>query len=386
VGLLTRWLAPSHPSPGGTVSASLTPATWDAASALSGYGDGLGLGIAVNRHQAMTVPAVARSRNLITGTIGHLPMRQLRRGELDPDDAPAWVAQPDLDVPRVSTLAWTVDDLLFHGMAAWQVTQVYAEDSRPRHARRIQPGRFVPRLSTDGYRVVGWQLDGQAVPPRGLGSLLVFHGVDEGVLRRAASTIRTAMELERAAYRYAETPLPSLELHNTGADMSEDKVDQLLARWKAARRDGSVGYTSAALEAREIGWDPKALQLVEARQHVAGEVSRLMGVPAYLIGAQQPGSSMTYSNTRDERQQLVDITLRPFLAALEQRLSMDDVTPAGTSVRFDLDDYLRADHTTRANYYTSMIAAGVMTVDEAREHEGLPALAQQPAPTPEAAP
>jgi phage portal protein BeeE len=67
----------------------------------------------------------------------------------------------------------------------------------------------------------------------------------------------------------------------------------------------------------------------------------------------------------------LDFSLRPLLTAIEQRLSMDDVTVRGQYVEFDLDDFLRGDPLTRADVYSKLIPLGVLTVDEAREEEDL---------------
>lgn len=378
MGILTGLLAPRR-----TVDASLADADWTAETSALGYADAAGVGITVNRDQAIAVPAVARARNIIVGTVGHLPLELHRDGErADAEVAPAWVDRPDPSVPTVTHVAWTVDDLLFHGVAYWRVTAIYADTGRPRHFARVAPGRVDPELSSDGARILGWRLDGKLAPRNGLGSIIQLPGHDDGVLARGALTIRTALELERASYRYAETPAPSHALKNIGADLTPTKRDELLANWKAARRAGAVGYLNAHVDLVNVGFDPAALQLVEARQHAAAEVARLMGVQPFLLGADQgAGSSMTYSNTRDERRQLVDATLRPYLATIEQRLSMPDVLPRGLHVRFDLDDYLRADAPERAAYYETMLTAGVLTLAEARALEGLPQLDQAPADT-----
>lgn len=360
------------------MTADLFPATWGASVPLTRntadrFGaDLLGLGTTVTRDQAMAVPSVARARGIITGSVAQLPLKLHRDGRpAGPDDLRPWVASPDPSLARVATIAWTVDDLLFHGWSWWQVTALYAEDGRPRTFRRVMPHRVAPKLSTDGQRVVGWTLDGTPAPPQGLGRLVAFQATEEGVLARGALTIRTALELERAAYRYAEQPAPSAVLKNNGADMPPAKRDELMAAWKAARRAGSVAYLSAALELQEQGWDPAQLQLVEARRHVAAEVARLMGVPAlYLAADQGAGSSMTYSNLTDERRTLVDATLRPYLDAIAQRLSMPDVLPSGLQVQFDLEGFLRADHATLAAYYGQLLQAGVVTVDEVRDRLG----------------
>lgn len=56
---------------------------------------------------------------------------------------------------------------------------------------------------------------------------------------------------------------------------------------------------------------------------------------------------------------------------------MPDLTPRGHVVEASFDVFLRADLVARSQAYGSLLAAGVLTVDEARALEGLPPLAQE---------
>jgi hypothetical protein len=46
---------------------------------------------------------------------------------------------------------------------------------------------------------------------------------------------------------------------------------------------------------------------------------------------------------------------------------MNDLTPRGSVVKFDLDDYLRGNPLEQIEVLERMIAAGIINVDEARE-------------------
>jgi phage portal protein BeeE len=109
----------------------------------------------------------------------------------------------------------------------------------------------------------------------------------------------------------------------------------------------------------------------EAKQELATEIARLCNVPAYMLSA-DANASMTYSNLMDERKQFVDMTLRPYISAIEDRLSMNDVTNSQNLVRMSLDDsYLRSDALTRLAVIEKMLALNLITVEQAREMEDL---------------
>ena len=85
----------------------------------------------VSRDQAMSVPSVARCRNLICSTIGTMPLHLYKKSTGEELGSPVWLEQPSISQPRSVTMAWTVDSLVFYGVAYWRVTEVYFDDGRP---------------------------------------------------------------------------------------------------------------------------------------------------------------------------------------------------------------------------------------------------------------
>ena len=100
---------------------------------------------------------------------------------------------------------------------------------------------------------------------------------------------------------------------------------------------------------------------------MATQVARLFGVPAYYLSADQ-NASMTYSNLIDQNKFFVQHTLQPFYSAIEERLSMNDITRAGNVVKFDLDSsILRPDPIKRLEVTEKMLTLGLITVEQAQE-------------------
>jgi len=83
-------------------------------------------------------------------------------------------------------------------------------------------------------------------------------------------------------------------------------------------------------------------------------------------------NSLTYANVIDERRQFVDMSLRPYIEAIEGRLSMNDITNSQNYVRAGLDDgFLRSDALTRLAIIEKMLALGLISLDQAKEMEDL---------------
>ena len=348
------------------VSAALKPFT------VSGEFFAASAGMVATREQAIQVPAVNRAKNIICGTTASLPIEIYERSTGAHLEAPRVINQPDPTVPGSLIYSLTASDLFFYGNAYWQVTEAYAatDGGRVRAATYIPYSRVSPQYNADATKVIGYYVDGKPVPMSGLGSLVVFYGLNDGLLFTAGKTIRAALSLEQAAENYAREPMPMMILKSSGTNLTPERVSKLLEAWSSARANKrSTAFLNADVSLESLGYDPKNLQLNEARQYIALELSRACGIPAHFLGAEV--TSMTYSNTLSERRALVDFSLRPILTAIEQRLSMPDFIPSTQEARFDLDDFLRGSPLERAQVYEILNRIGAMSIEQIQEEEDL---------------
>ena len=325
----------------------------------------------VSRNEAMSVPSVARCRNLIAGVVADLPLNLYRKSTGEELGNPVWVDQPSINQPRSVTMAWTVDSLLMYGVAYWEVTEVYAEDGRPSRFEWVPNVKVTFETDLYGTKVTQYYVDAVARPQWGVGSLVTFQAMDEGILERGAETIRAAIDLRKAAVIAAATPMPSGVIRNNGADLDPKEVQGLLAAWKNARTNRSTAYLTSTLEYQPASFSPKDMMYDEAQQFLATEISRLCNIPAYLLSA-EANNSMTYANVLDERKQFYSYSLAPYVNAIQARLSMDDITARGNAVRFDVDSsFLKTDAMERLLVIEKMLALGLITTEQAMEMENL---------------
>jgi HK97 family phage portal protein len=331
------------------------------------------LGGATNstRQLAMSVPSVARARNIICGTIGSLPLTTFNRITGEYVDPHRVINQPDPRVAGFVIYNWLAEDIWLYGVGYGQVLEMYSttDGGRIRAWTRVSPERVTVDTDFRNTVIESYKVDGMAVPNSGVGSLIRFDGPDEGLLHRAGKTISAAVYLENAAVNYAKEPNPSMVLKSNGTNLTAERVSSLLSAWRTARQSRSTAFLNADVDLKEFGFDPKSLQLAEARQYVALELARACGIPAYFLSAET--TSMTYSNAVSERRSLVDFSLRPILKAIEERLSLPDFVPNPVMVRFSLDDFLRGNALERAQVYEILNRIGAMSVEQIQREEDL---------------
>jgi HK97 family phage portal protein len=325
----------------------------------------------VSREEAVTVPSVMRCRNLIATTIGVMELKTYSKATKEEIPNLPWVNQLSKSAPNSVILTAVVDALIFYGTAYLEVTEVYQDDNRPARFDFVNNTRVQVQLNKLNTFVDFYTVDGRERPMSGIGSLVTIQSPIDGILHAGARTLRAAIDLEKAASVAASTPIPSGILKNNGADLPASEVSGLLAAWKRSRAERSTAYLTSTLEYQPTSFSPKDMLYTESIASMATQIARLFNINAYYINA-DTNSTMTYSNVQDERRQFVSLSLQPYVSAVENRFSMDDLSPITQFVAFDMDSgFLRANPMERLNVIEKMLTLGLITVEEARAMEEL---------------
>ena len=290
-----------------------------------------------SREAAMRIPAAARARNLMVSAIARNPLVTLR-GDTRTPDQPVWMYRSDVCVPQLR-MAWTVDDLIWYGRSLWW--RINNADGSLHDAQRVPVDEWG---ITDDLRV---EVNG--VPVTDPTKIIVFQGIHEGVLSYGVDAVYDARALYVAVRKRLKNPIPGIDLHQTGGrPMTDPEIDALIARWAAARdgQNGSVGYTSADIEAKPLtGGDDGAL-MIDARNAAAVDIARMIGVSASLVDATAPKASLNYETTAGRNVELIDRDTPVYADPIAWRLSADDVCPRGQRVAFDREESLSPAPTT----------------------------------------
>jgi HK97 family phage portal protein len=357
-----------------TIEAQYAPAVMDTTYGYGSFNTNSAFGyngIGIDRNFALQVASVSRCRNLIAGVISSIDLALYKKSTGEKLGSPIWLEQPDIRQPRSVTIAATVDSLIFHSVAYWRVTSLYADDGRPSGFEWVANNRVTFTTNQYGTEVKDYFVDGELVPMGGIGSLVTFQSLIPGVLQSAGTTIKAAWDVQRAAAVSAATPMATTILKNNGADLPETQIQGILAGWNSARKNRSTAYLTSTLTAENIGFSPKDMMYTEASQYLATEISRAMNVPSYLLSADM-NNSMTYQNILDGRKEFVAYSLQPYISAIEDRLSMNDITNSSNQVRFAVDDtFLRVDAKDRLDIIEKMLNLNLIDVEQARQMEQL---------------
>jgi hypothetical protein len=293
----------------------------------------------------------------------------------------ALLEQIDPDVANVVTYANTYEDLLFEGIAWWRVLDFDARGF-PSSAEWISQSRIMvsggdsglpatSHINGAGFGRGRVYIDGLPVRDN---QVVRFDSPNPPLLLHAARAIRTCLLLDRTAAMYSENPIPlgAFTPKEGVGDLPEEDIEALLDLWETARKRRAWAYVGAAWDLKQLAFNAEQIQLADQRNHAVLEIARAAGIDPEDLGVST--TSRTYQNSEQRRQDLLDFTLATYMAAVEQRLSMNDVLPPGHEAKVNLDGFLRSDTKTRMEAYKIGKAVGAYTTDEIRELEDRPPL------------
>ena len=261
-------------------------------------------------------------------------------GEMEQIDlAPrSWLRQPDPGVTYNFLMAWTLDDLLFYGRAFWAIT-ARTQDGFPSAFTRLPAGSI---STTDQAGPVFFgpsneiYFAGQQLPTA---DVVQFLSPIQGIIYSSAQTIATALKVEESRYNMARTSLPSGILKQTGGEpLSATELADIGAAFNQARLSSQTAVLNEFLTYEPSNATPDKMLMIESAQYSALDLARLCGVPPYLVGVAT--GSYAYTSSEQSRADLYIFGVKPYADCIASTLSMNNVLPRGTYVKFDTDDYL----------------------------------------------
>jgi phage portal protein BeeE len=298
------------------------------------------------RNRAMQVPAISRARDLHASVISAMPLKMYRerwddqnRDMVYEDLAPrSWLRRPDPSIPYETLMAWTFDDLFFFGRAFWYITS-RTQDGYPASYTRLPAGS----ITTEDQVGPVWFAPSNAVFFQGGEidpSLLVqFISPVQGVIYSSEQAIATALKIEDARYRNANTAIPSGILKQTGGEpLSAQELADLAAAFNAARVTNQTAALNEFLSYEPTTATPDKMLLIESAQFSALQMAQICNIPPYLLGV--PTGSYAYTNSRESRVDLWLYGTKTYAECITSTLSANSILPNGTYVEFNTDEYL----------------------------------------------
>ncbi|WP_319528978.1 phage portal protein [uncultured Cohaesibacter sp.] len=334
---------------------------------------------------AMALSAVWSCVNLLSGTIGTLPLSVYRKDGESRIEA--------VDHPLYSVLHESPNFNLT-AVDFWEFMAAALELKGNAFARKVRTGARIVSLepiyaevsvtkNNDGSLRYCWTEDGEhfdlleddVLHIRGfggnaLGGFSTLHfarhsfGIARAVDKSAGSTFKNGLR-----------PSGALTFEKFLTDEQRKTANETLTeKFLGAVNSGRPLILEGGTKWEPLTLNPEDAQMLESRKFSVEEICRFFGVPPHMVGHTEKNTSF---GTGLEQQTLsfIKFTLRRRLKRIEQALKKQLLSPAdraaGFYVEFNLEGLLRGDSKGRANFYQSGLNNGWLTINEVRRRENL---------------
>lgn len=323
----------------------------------------------VDEFTAFTSSAVAAAVTLLGDSLGTMPLDPYddRKGRWEKLPRPLVLVRPNDDQLMFEFIQQTVITIAIHGTAFWWAPR---SGLYPLEIRNIHPSKVVVRISPDGERIykIGNEEYGSDVI-RQINWVLMPNQARSlspiDVLRNIIGTDISITRFLSAWYGDGGTPGSVLE---TDQQLTQEQAQILRDTWLDThykRRKPAV--LTGGLKWKAVTASASDMDTMAHREQIVREIARFYRIPLHMMNG-TGGDSQTYQNVESAGIQFVRHTLLPWMRRLEDALS--DLLPATQRVRFNADEFMRADLSTRVRASQVQIASGMLTPNEARFIEG----------------
>jgi HK97 family phage portal protein len=355
-------------------------------------------GVSVSQEGSLGLSSVFRAVSLISGTVATLPLKSYRdmpdgtrqrvASFLDNPGGPDGLTQFEwTELVLVHLLLWGNAFLLHQVGGAGQLVGLIPLHPSAVDVKQVktkeEEARFFPYLK---YFTVT-MADGSQ---RDLTPLEITHvtamstdglkGLSPIAVNRQA--IATGMAGDQAAARIFTSGMMISGLITTEEDIDQDEAqlikDGIDAKVAGVKNAGQFAFVNRNLKFTPWTMPAVDAQFIESRVHQVEEVSRIFGIPPHLLGQTEKQTSWGTGVTEQNRG-LSRYTLMPWSSRIEQRLTRLLVNKQ--LCEYDYAGLLQGSVKEELDMLIAQVAAGILTVDEARRVRNL-----EPLPEPAAAP
>lgn len=282
---------------------------------------GLPYGASATALDAYKVPAISKALALYAGTVSNC--RVIEDDTREP--LPGWINATDDAITPGMRMAALVSDLILYREAVWLVT---------RDGDGITAAMHLPRDTWDLNPAGEVTIQGKPLPSE---NVIYFQSLRPvGLLVAAADSIEHYHDMTRTIRSRGKNPIPMVEIHVTEeCTLTKTEIQQVVDDWATARQseNGAVAVTPPGIELKMHATPGSGEWLIEARNALRLDVANFTNLPAALLEGNS-GSSGTYENTLQNKDEYVTLSLAEWTGPIEQRLSQPDVF--GKPVRLDV--------------------------------------------------
>lgn len=344
-------------------------------------------GVRVTAERALGFHPVLRGIDLLSSTVGKLPLHRLRKVEGGTEhDTTHTTYFKLLNRPsaEMSALTWkkTMEaHRIMEGNGytfcrrngGAQITEFVLLDPTQTHPVRFNGELFYVTYTANGSPQFMSRTDVihiKALSRNGLVGLPLWQVGNDSIGAGIAT-------IEYGGRYFRNNAIPAIVIEVPEAMKDPAKVEALAKGWnkihQGIENSHKTGVLTNGAKAHVLTATSNDAQLIEQKKFSIIEAANILGLPPHKLG---DGSRTAYNSLEQENQSFLDDCLDWRLVDWEQELwdkvlTEKEKADDSHEIIFDRKQLLRADITAKGQYLSLAVGGPWMTVDEARRSEGM---------------
>ena len=319
---------------------------------------------------ALAHSAVISAVTILADSIAAMPLEltRTRGGRIEKLPTPSVLQRPNDRQNMFEFVHQTMATLALHGNAYIYAPQ--GNNGLPLEMRNIHP-KAINKIAVSDTGEMIYEMGKQEYSSKDIRAIhwLILPNQLRGVspIDTMRNTVGMGLAMDRfLAQFYGEGATPSSVLETDGA-LTPDQARQIRDSWEESHyKHRKPAVLQGGLKWRSITTSAADMQMLEHKESIIRDIARVYRIPLLLIIG-TGGDSQTYQNLEALGSAFYKYTLLGWVRRLEESISSR--LPIDTYIKFNADEFLRADLTTRVKAQQIQIMSGTMTPNEARELE-----------------
>ncbi|WP_051827405.1 phage portal protein [Metabacillus indicus] len=327
----------------------------------------------VTEDEALQIPAVKAAVQLISNSIGSLPVYLYVEDETN--DSLKKVKDQRINVlnhesnrfdSAQSIKKKVVQDYLLHGKA-----YLYKKDGQLHHLK-AEYMKETPYTKDGGatYETIEYVYNHVSSKTLNESEVIVIDSSSNGLLVDGEKTLNQAIgQMDYSGSLLANSAVPSGIL-KAASRLTADAIERLKNSWsnryKGTNNAGATVVLEEGLDYQALALKPDEMQLTESHKIVVSEIARLLNVPESLINS----SANKYGSLEQNSIQYLQGTILPIVTAIESALDKHLLNSIekelGYFFRFSTDEILRTTEAEKIETVLKAYVGGLISINEAR--------------------
>lgn len=206
--------------------------------------------------------------------------------------------------------------------------------------------------------------------------LFSFDGI-QGVslLKYSTQSVDTANATNQHAKEFFESGTNKASgILTVNSQLSEKQRLQILNTWNTTYSSGKAGLAvlQGNMSYQPLSVNADEAQMLESREFNQADICQFLNLNPAQLGLK---GYTNYTNFEDAQSEMLQRTLMPYISMIENELTRK-LVPNEKNVKIVLDTvgYLRPNKKAQADYYTSLVTGGILSINECRMELGYPAI------------